>query len=213
MVCTCQESSRSSSCRRSECLSWSSPCVLVLGFNTTLSSAVSQYICQFPSYGCSCVLISFNWIERGKGLKKERWAKPQFFWPTPASASPVLLEAHRSFGEALAQTPRREQGPWKHEHDGDDQTLYGHGCDDGDDLTKVVDQTCEQIHCFGVWLPSSLPYHNLSLPEICNIIMIHPVQTHWNCKLIWLSPPIAFLKVIISGKRAGCLVAVHWLQC
>ena len=84
-------------------------------------------------------------------MKKERQAKPQFFWPTPASASPVLLEAHHSFGEALAQTPRREQGPWnKHEHDGDDQTSYGHGYDEGDDLTKVVNQTCEQIHCFGV---------------------------------------------------------------
>ena len=58
----------------------------------------------------------------------------------------MLLEAHRSFGEALAQTPRQEQGPWKHEHDGDDYTLYG----DGDDLAKVVNQTCEQIHCFGV---------------------------------------------------------------
>ena len=46
--------------------------------------------------------------------------------------------------------------------------------------------------------------------QLCNIIMIHPVQTHW--KLTWLSLPIAFLKVIISGKRAGCLEAVHWLQ-
>ena len=63
----------------------------------------------------------------------------------------MLLEAHRSFGEALGQTPRREQGPWnKHEHDSVGQTLFGHGYDDGDDLTKVVNQTCEQIHCFGV---------------------------------------------------------------
>ena len=95
---------------------------------------------------------AFDW--KGHPCRKTinftRPSIPQFFWLTPACASPVLLEAHCWFGEALAQTPRQEQGPWKHEHDGDDQTLYGHGCDDGDDLAKVVNQTCEQIHCFGV---------------------------------------------------------------
>ena len=60
----------------------------------------------------------------------------------------MLLEARHWFGEALGQTPRQEQDPWKYE--GDDHELYGHGYDDGNDLTKVLDQTCEQIHCFGV---------------------------------------------------------------
>ena len=61
----------------------------------------------------------------------------------------MLLVARHSSGEALGRTPRQELDPWKHEHDGDDRELYVQGFDGEDDLTKVVDRTCEQIHCFG----------------------------------------------------------------
>ena len=106
---------------------------------------------------------------------------PQFFWLTPACASPVLLEAHRWFGEALDQTPRQALDPWKHDGHNDDQQLYDHvhGHGDGDEFAKALDQTWLQIHCFSLFGEELFQSLIAIVIEIaichcqCIIIMIH----------------------------------------
>ena len=153
-----------------------------------------------------------------KTINFTRISIPQFFWLTPACASPVLLEAHRWFGEAPGQTPRQEPDPQKHDGESDDQQFYDHvyGDDgDGDEFTKALDQTCLQIHCFSLFGEELFQSLIAIIIEIaichcqCIIIMIHrsPSKVQVARVLIDMANTIytwqlvSYLKVIISTAK------------